>query len=136
QVGVLSANPSPIVVNAPVLGVAGSTVVGITNNGPSNAEIISATLEGTDSSVFTLSQSCSDVLTVGQVCPMTVGFTPTEAGFHSARLRIKTKIGKDFIVPIEGQGPNAVATLTPESLVFADQVVAETSPARTLTLTN
>lgn len=111
----------------------------VTNTGLSDLTISSVTIIGTDSSDFGLpTQTCTSasVLPNG-TCTINVTFTPTANGTRTASVSITDNAtGSPQTVGLTGSGGLPAVMLSPTSLTFAEQVVATTSAAQTVTLTN
>jgi hypothetical protein len=84
---------------------------------------------------YTSSTTCGSMLEVGASCTATVTFTPHAAGTHAGVLRAAFASG-DVDVSLTGAGTLGQASVSPATLTFADQQVASTSTAQTITVTN
>ncbi len=74
---------------------------------------------------------------LGDVCTVTVSFTPTSIGAKAAQLRfVSNSPQSPYIVSLVGTGVAAVFTADPQSLAFGRQLVGTTSTARVVTIGN
>jgi Beta-propeller repeat/Divergent InlB B-repeat domain/Domain of unknown function DUF11 len=76
-------------------------------------------------------------LPVGTVCQVAVAFDPTAAGARSATFQVfGTFTGSPAGVSVSGTATAKIASLTPSTLSFANQIVNTTSGAMVVTLMN
>ncbi|HEV3279584.1 MAG TPA: choice-of-anchor D domain-containing protein, partial [Terriglobia bacterium] len=81
--------------------------------------------------------TCSGSLGAGATCRVSVTFTPTGAGTAPGALTITDgAIGSPQIVMLSGSGSGPVASFSPSSFNFGNQIVGTTSTAQIVTLTN
>jgi hypothetical protein len=84
---------------------------------------------------YTTTSTCGVSLEVGASCLATIAFTPHAAGPQAGTLRATFASG-NVDVTLSGAGTLGQASVSPASLTFADQQVASTSAAKTITVTN
>jgi centrosomal CEP192-like protein len=113
--------------------------VTLTNVGGGTLTISGLTITGTDPADFSETNNCGASLPPGGYCTIGVTFTPMQLGSRTAALTITDSApGSPQSVPLSGSGvtsgPNA--TLSPNSLTFATQLVNTTSPPQPITLSN
>lgn len=114
------------------------------NNSDPRTQVNSIVLGGTNPSDFIETQNCGGSLgfTMGghAVCEITVAFAPGAGpiGARSANVTVTPAAGPPLVLQLIGQATAAQKTtsLTPTALSFAAQVVATTSTAQTLQITN
>jgi hypothetical protein len=81
--------------------------------------------------------SCGTLTAAGGSCTIQVTFTPTAAGPRSGTLSITdNSAGSPHTVPLNGEGGQGSASVSPTGLTFGSQQVGTTSSAQTVTLTN
>jgi hypothetical protein len=86
---------------------------------------------------YNQTNTCGDSLGAGATCNVTVTFTPTGAGTASGALTITdSAVGSPQTVMLSGSGNGPVASFSPTSLNFGDQIVNSRSTPQTVTLTN
>ena len=113
------------------------STVTLTNSGNANMTITSISLTGTNASNFALTNSCGATLAAGANCTMSVTFTPSATGSRTASISIVDNApGSPHTVALSGTGTSPVASLSPTSLAFGNQLVNVTSAARNVTLSN
>jgi hypothetical protein len=101
--------------------------------------ISSIAVTGTNAADFSRTNTCGTGLAVGANCTLTVTFKPTQTGPLTASVAIADNAsGSPQTIGLSGtglaSGPNA--TPSPTSLTFATQLVATSSSAQSVTLTN
>jgi len=104
------------------------------NSGVTLLNIINVTLNG----AFAIAtNTCTgQSLTSGQLCNVSVTFTPTALGLQAGTLSFTDNAGNSpQTVALSGTGVEP-ATLTPISATYAKRAVGTTSPAKTFTLYN
>jgi len=79
--------------------------------------------------------NCSSALGTGATCSIQLTFSPATSGTRTGSLVI-TSGNNSLSTSVTGQGGVAVATLTPTSLSFGNQLVNTTSAAQTVTVSN
>jgi hypothetical protein len=113
------------------------STVTLSNSGAANMTITSISLTGTNASNFALTNSCGATLAAGANCTMSVTFTPSATGSRTASISIVDNApGSPHTVALSGTGTNPIASLSPTSLAFGNQLVNVTSTARNVTLSN
>jgi len=118
------------------VGVAGTPLVATLRNMGSNAmPITSITPAPTD---YSDTNTCGTSLAAGGECTITVTFKPTTAASRPGTLTIvQGGNNSPNVVTLAGTGvAQPFLTLTPASLIFADQNVGTASPAQTVTVGN
>jgi hypothetical protein len=107
--------------------------VTLTNTGTAALTITSISVYGN----FAESATCGSTLAVGASCTISVTFTPKTSGSLTGTLTVHTN-GSPASAPVtlSGTGVAPVASASPSSLTFANQVVNTTSPGQVVTLTN
>ncbi len=114
--------------------------VTLTNTGGSALTISNVALTGAAAGDFAQTNTCPQTLAAGASCTASVTFTPSTVGARSASLSVTDDAsGTPHTVALTGTGAApaaAVATASPASVSFGDQVVDTTSAAKTVTLSN
>src|SRR5207247_2108908 len=73
----------------------------------------------------------------GATCAVDVSFAPSSTGLKTVSLSIPTNApSSPDLVPMNGRGIQAAATLEPPNLVFGNQLVGSPGPAQTGTVRN
>jgi uncharacterized repeat protein (TIGR03803 family) len=110
-------------------------VVTLTNSGTASLTISSIAITGTNTADFGQSNTCGSSVAAGGSCTISVTFTPKTAGALSAAVRITDDAsGSPQKISLSGTG--TTAKLSPLSLSFGAVGQNETTPAKTVTLTN
>jgi len=121
----------------------GAQTVTLTNSGTAPLAISSIAVTGANAGDFSQSNTCPASLSNvagSNSCTISVTFTPGVTGTRTASVTITDNAG--FItgsqqsVALSGAGAAPAVTLNPISIDFGGVVVASTSPAVTVTLTN
>jgi|GEM_PF-141678 len=121
---------------------AGQTAsVTLTNTGNASLSITSVVLTGAGAAAYQLSNACGTSLNAGAACVIGVTFSPSTTGSFAASISIASNAaGSPATVNLSGNGIATVTapvmTVTPASVVFADQQVGTVSSTQTITLTN
>ena len=111
--------------------------VNLWNPGSATLSIKSIALTGTNPHQFVQSNTCTATLTPGSVCSFWVTFAPTAPGSMSASLTITDNAGNSSqSVALTGPGTGPAVSLSPSSIVFANQTLSTTSSLRVVTITN
>jgi len=113
--------------------------VTLTNSGTATLTIASIARTGVNAADFAISaNTCGGTLAAGLNCAVSVTFTPSATGVRSAALTFTTNAASSpNSAPLSGTGvPAFTVSLSPVSLPFGSVVVAGTSSAQTVTLTN
>jgi len=132
---IASLSPSSLTFSATVIGSTATQTVTLTNKGGANMNITNLTY----ANPFSVpSENCLGTLAGGASCQITVAFTPTASGPASGVLQITdTATGSPQGVSLSGTGITpAAVSLNTSTLSFGPQLVATTSAAQTVTLTN
>jgi hypothetical protein len=107
----------------------------VLNFGASPVSVGSISITGFDPGDFSQTTTCGSTLEPQKTCVVTVTFKPTAAGDRVATLSLfNATLGLAQSVSLYGTG-NPVS-LSPTSLNFGNQPVAQTSSAQTVTVTN
>ncbi|HEV2381873.1 MAG TPA: choice-of-anchor D domain-containing protein [Terriglobia bacterium] len=106
----------------------------LTNTGTAALTISSVAISGD----FAQTNKCPASLPAGSACTITVTFTPTQTGSRSGTLTVTddAPAGTTQTVSLTGTGTQAVASLSPPSLSFANQALGTTSPGQSITVSN
>lgn len=113
-------------------------IITITNTSTqASLAIGSISVNGANASDYTQSNNCGGAVAPGGSCAITVVFAPSSTGTRTASIVISdnTASGTE-IVAVTGKGCLPQATVTPSSVVFADQAVGSASAAQSLALNN
>jgi hypothetical protein len=107
--------------------------VTITNNGPGPL-----TVSGIGGTVnFVVSPDCVGTLAVAANCTFSVTFRPQVNGPQTGAATINDNgVGNPHFVSLSGTGLGPVASLSPSTLNFPNQLLGTTSAPQTVTLTN
>jgi outer membrane protein assembly factor BamB len=137
----VSLNPASLSFPAQTVGTTSAAQsVTLTNSGNASLSITGVSLGGANPGSFAIaSGGGSGTLAPGASRSISVTFGPLAAGVQSASLVITDGAsGSPHQVSLSGTGtdPAPVASLSPGSLDFGNQVVGSTSGAHTVTLTN
>ena len=120
--------------------VTGSAIT-LSNGGTGPLSITSITITGANSGDFTEQNNCGSSVSAEGQCSITVTFAPTATGARSATLTVTDNAngvtGATQTVLLSGTGLGVpLATLSTNTLSFANQAVLTTSAAQVVTLTN
>jgi YVTN family beta-propeller protein len=88
---------------------------------------------------YQIVNNCSSAVAPGGACSLSVTFAPTAIGDRSGTVVINYDLGTDIgqlVLPLDGTGLVAEATVAPPALAFGSQLVTTTSAAQTVTVTN
>ncbi len=114
--------------------------VTLSNTGSAPLTIASITISGTNASDFAQTNTCGATLAAAANCTVNVVFAPPAAGARSAQLQITDNAaGSPHTVALTGTGVLTAApavTLTPASISFGNQLVAQASSASPVVLAN
>jgi len=123
----------------------GNVVVGTTsvaksvtvkNASPVTLMINSISITGADPGSYNLTNNCGGILESEKSCTLTLTFSPASSGRLDASITLDDSASDSpQTVSITGTGV-APVTVTPSSLVFANQNLGTTSAAKTVTLKN
>jgi probable HAF family extracellular repeat protein len=133
-------SPTSLTFSAQLVGTTSpAKTVTLTNVGTTSLNITSIAITGTNVGNFAQTHTCGGSLAAGASCTISVTFKPTAPGTRRAALSISdSAAGSPQKASLSGtgivSGPNA--TLSPTSLIFADQLVGTTSPGKSVTLSN
>jgi len=107
--------------------------VQLSNTGTSTMNISGITASGD----FAQTNTCGATLATGANCTVSVTFAPTQAGTRSGMLSVTDDAGgSPQTVGLTGNGAAPLATLNPSSLTFGSTLVASSSSAQSVMLTN
>jgi FG-GAP-like repeat/Cep192 domain 4/HYDIN/CFA65/VesB-like, Ig-like domain len=107
--------------------------VTVTNNGPGPLTISGYAGGG----AFNMIGNCAGILAVFSSCTLSVTFAPSVNGPVSGSVGISSNgVVNPQSVSVSGTGLGPVASLSPSSLDFTDQLLGTTSAPQTVTLTN
>ncbi len=100
--------------------------------------VVSAVAVTNNGAVFSQTNNCVVTLAPTASCTINVKFTPTGSLHYVGSLSIShDAVGSPLVVSLDGTGfVPPVAVPTPTSLDFGNQIVATSSAAKTVTLTN
>jgi hypothetical protein len=111
--------------------------VTLTNNQAVALNFTSIAITGINAASFQQSNTCGASVPAGGNCTASVVFTPTATGSNTAVLTFSDNApGGSQIVSLFGLGTAATADLSPSSLTFTTQQVANASPTQVVTLKN
>ncbi len=115
----------------------------MTNNQSVILNIFNISIQGTNASGFTQTNTCGSNLAPGGSCVISVIFNPNVTGANAAQLTISddasgANVGKPAIqtAGLSGIGTQAVVVLTPSTLTFPTTVVNNSSATQTVTVAN
>jgi HYDIN/CFA65/VesB family protein/parallel beta helix pectate lyase-like protein len=115
-------------------------------NAPSSAQLATLTNTGTGTllpQAFTItgdftvtpSPACQPGLNPGQSCTYSFIFKPIAPGLRTGTFSLQTNAG-NVSISLSGTGLAAVASVSPQTLSFAGQILQTSSTAQTVTLAN
>jgi hypothetical protein len=108
----------------------------VKNTSPGTLTITSISLTGANPVSYNLTNPCGISLASEKSCTLTVTFSPSTSGALDASITLNDSASNSpQTVSITGTGI-APVTVTPASLIFANQNVGTTSAAKTVTLKN
>ncbi len=117
--------------------------INMTNNQSVILNIFNISIQGTNASGFTQTNTCGSNLAPGASCVISVIFNPNVTGANAAQLTISddasgANVGKPAIqtAGLSGIGTQAVVVLTPSTLTFPTTVVNNSSATQTVTVAN
>jgi beta-glucanase (GH16 family) len=112
-------------------------VVTLANTGGAALSIKRIGFTGANASDFTQADNCGASVAAGGNCTIAVLFRPSAARTRVASLRITDNAsGSPSSVNLAGAGVTVVASLSPSSLTFGNQLVHTTSSSQLVTLNN
>jgi len=126
-------NGTPVGTTTPV------QTIALTNNSNATLVISNLALSGTNASDFAETDNCVGSLLVGASCNINVTFTPMATGTRTGTLTITNNLtGSPLTALVSGTGitPTLIASLSPSSLTFTNQMVGLTSAAQGITFGN
>ena len=118
---------------------AAARAVTLTNTGTAALAGITVALGGTNPTDFTETNNCGTSLAIAAKCTITVAFKPAAAAAYAATVSIKDSAASSpQSIALTGTGVAAApkVVLSTTSAAFGNQVLATTSAAKTVTLTN
>jgi 6-phosphogluconolactonase (cycloisomerase 2 family) len=124
------------------VGQSSSLTVGLSNLGNITMSLTSVAVVGDSTGSFSLTSTCSTVLTPNASCQATITFTPTAAGLFQATLQITDNApGSPQSLALSGTAtspatPQPQVSLSAGSLSFGSQTQGTSSTAQVITLTN
>jgi Abnormal spindle-like microcephaly-assoc'd, ASPM-SPD-2-Hydin len=141
--GTGSASPIPTVSpkslafgNVVYLTPSATQTVSLTNTGNAAMSITSITVTGTNPGDYSETNNCGSSLGAGASCTVIVTFTPLSTGTRSASLAFTDNAGgSPQTVKLGGSGTTAIS-VNPKSLGFGTVSVGNTSPVKTVSITN
>lgn len=116
--------------------------VTVSNTGTAALTFSALTLGGSDASAFSLSGSCSvsQAVAAGASCTLTLGFTPSRIGSHSASLTLSSNASNGAqTLTLTGTGtavPAPVAARSPATLAFGNVTVNTAAAAQAVIWSN
>jgi phosphodiesterase/alkaline phosphatase D-like protein len=123
--------------NQPVGVASAAQAVTLTNSGTAALTLTSITFTGTNSGDFSQTNNCGTSLAAGANCAISVTFKPAATGARSGTLTVTDNApNSPQTAALTGTGTAAAVTLSPTSLAFGNQLVATSSAAKAITLTN
>jgi phosphatidylserine/phosphatidylglycerophosphate/cardiolipin synthase-like enzyme len=115
-------------------------VVTVTNTGTGSATVSGYLMTGNSTDFTETATTCGTTLTAGASCAISVTFNPLAAGNFSLTITASDNAtNSPQTITLTGTGVTGTvptATLTPTSVTFPTTIVATTSTAQTLTLSN
>ncbi|WP_161554292.1 beta strand repeat-containing protein [Stenotrophobium rhamnosiphilum] len=136
---VASATPTSLTFGDQLLGATSTAkAVMVTNTGSSPLTVGTLSFSGASAADFVISSNaCTTAVAVGANCTINVTFNPTAVGSRVASLQIPSDANNGTqTVSLTGTGTAPIASMTPSSLTFGNQLLSTTSTARSLTVTN
>ena len=111
--------------------------VTVTNPGTATLTISAVSITGTNSADFSETNNCSAVAAGSGSCTIQVTFTPSAIGSRSASISvIDSASGSPHAIALTGLSGIPGLGLSVSALTFVNQVLATTSAAQTITITN
>ena len=136
---IASVTPATLAIGNQVLNTTSvAQLVTLSNNGTADLSITSVGVTGANAADFAQTNDCGATLVAGNFCTFSVTFTPQALGGRFASLAIGSNdpVHPLLSVGLSGSGTGPVASVSPASLTFADQLINTQSAARVITLTN
>jgi FtsP/CotA-like multicopper oxidase with cupredoxin domain len=119
-----------------VLTASAAQTVTLTNTGPAPLTISSVSVTGANAADFSAA-GCATTLAAGANCLITVTFTPQARAARTATLVVTDNAPTPTqTVTLNGTGVAPVAAIYPRGLAFGVQLIATTSTAQTLVISN
>ena len=124
--------------SAQAVGTSGNpSVLKLVNTGNAALNIAGVNITGSNGSDFAQTSNCRTSLSVGGSCTVNVIFTPTAGGSRTANLAISDDApGSPQTASLEGIGLAPLASVNPNSLMFAPLAVGATSAPQIVSLIN
>ena len=114
--------------------------VTITNSGTAPLSISGITITGTNASAFADTTTCTNMLSAGNSCTISVTFTPPSAGSFVAAISVADDVtGSPQTVALTGTGtlaPTPETILSPSTLAFQSTTVGAVSAVQFISLSN
>jgi len=85
---------------------------------------------------FVQTNNCGSSLSALVSCSINVTFTPSVAGYRTARLTVQNTASGFLEIPLSGNGVNPAVTITPASAAFGAQLLNTTGTAPSIDLLN
>jgi len=113
-------------------------VVTVTNTGTSPLTVGTLSLSGSNPADFSVTaNTCIAAVPVAANCAVSVTFHPTATGVRAANLQIASDANNGTQqVSLTGTSVAPIASASPASLAFGNQLVSADSPAKVVTITN
>jgi hypothetical protein len=112
-------------------------VATLTNSGASSLTMESITITGTNSTDYSLTDTCGTSLAAGANCTISVTFTPTAALTRSGVLTIMdAAVNSPQLVKLTGIGTVSSVNIVASTLNFGNQMIGTSSVAQKATVTN
>jgi hypothetical protein len=113
--------------------------IALSNTGNTALTISNLVISGTNATDFAETDNCLGSVAVGASCNINVTFTPTATGTLTGTVTITNNVtSSPLAAPLTGTGIAAtlIASLSPSSLTFTNQMVGSTSAAQGIALSN
>jgi hypothetical protein len=107
----------------------------VSNTGSAPLYFSSITLDGLNTTDFTTSNTCGNVVGVGASCSVAIIFTPSALGTRNATLSLGTSSGGRVALTGIGVGIPQIS-LSPASLTFTSQPIGTSSVPQTIVVSN
>jgi len=111
---VATVSPSSVSFASQRVGSTSSQSLMLSNSGSATLTIRNVSVSGPNGGDFSLQNQCAGSLSAGSSCAMTVGFTPTSAGFRTATLNLATN-AESSPEPVALAGLGADFSLAPSA---------------------
>ncbi len=110
----------------------------VTNTGNIASGVPTVTLVPASTEDYEITaNTCTAALAPAATCSVSVAFSPSAAGEHTAAVNVSATPGGSVTTALSGTGlAPAALTLAPGSVAFGNEIVDDTTDAQTVTLTN